>query len=161
MKAVFAIVALFVIGALAQGNLRPQLSDSFTATVDFQERHGHESRHFSGSWFMDYTGRQERFNAQTKRGLVDFFRFWNTSTAFGPLLLSFSDILANFCHAIADPDRVPAQVWCLQQANRPRQVLRCLRLDQVRQGERKLQADRWHWHGCRLEGLSRLSSPFF
>jgi len=31
---------------------------------------------------MDAVGHQERFNAQSKRGLLDFFRFWNTSLSY-------------------------------------------------------------------------------
>lgn len=85
MKAIIVLAALLIVGAFAQGHMRPQLSNSFTAVVDFQERHGHNSRSFSGNWYMDDTGRQERFNAQSKRGLLDFFRFWNTSLSYGPI----------------------------------------------------------------------------
>lgn len=89
MKVLLLLVAVLIASALAQGHLRPQLSNSFSAVVDFQERHGHTSRSFSGNWYMDDIGRQERFNAQSKRGLLDFFRFWNTSLAFGRPKLIF------------------------------------------------------------------------
>jgi len=77
---VLLFLAAFVVAGLCAGG--PDLDSNFTATVNFDEKFGHESHQFQGTWYMDALGRQERFNAQSKRGLVDFFRFFNTSLAF-------------------------------------------------------------------------------
>jgi len=82
MKVAIALIAVFIIAVVAQKHMRPHLDDSFTADVNFHEHAGHQGRQFQGLWYMDALGHQERFNAQTRRGLVDFFRFWNQSLSF-------------------------------------------------------------------------------
>jgi hypothetical protein len=74
---IFVVLAAAVTFVLAQ--TKPSLDDTFSANADFVEKFGDKSRSFHGQWWFDYVGRQERFNAATTRGLIDLFRFFNTS----------------------------------------------------------------------------------
>jgi len=85
MKVLLVLVAL---AAVAFAQTAPQLNDAFTANVNFVEKFGSTSRSLHGSWFFDYVGRQERFNAQSTRGLLDLFRFYNTSKEYEVIVKS-------------------------------------------------------------------------
>jgi len=72
-------VHLAALVALVVAQSKPTISDTFTAQADFVEEFDGKSHSFHGQWFFDFVGRQERFNAATTRGLIDVFRFYNTS----------------------------------------------------------------------------------